>query len=85
VTRPHQCPCCDYFTLDRRGEYLICPVCFWEDDGNDLSNLDRHSGPNHMTLGEARKNFHTIGACAAAMVPNVLSASGRTKFALKPR
>ena len=24
----HQCPACDYFTLPRRNEFEICPVCF---------------------------------------------------------
>ena len=28
-----KCPCCQYKTLDMRGEYEICPVCQWEDDG----------------------------------------------------
>lgn len=26
------CPCCGCLTLDERGAYDICPVCFWEDD-----------------------------------------------------
>ncbi|MDE6726418.1 MAG: hypothetical protein K2J80_00590 [Oscillospiraceae bacterium] len=26
------CPCCGCLTLDERGCYDICPVCFWEDD-----------------------------------------------------
>ena len=26
------CPCCGYLTLNERGAYDICPVCFWEDD-----------------------------------------------------
>ena len=26
------CPCCGFLTLDERGGYDICPVCFWEDD-----------------------------------------------------
>ena len=26
------CPCCGCFTLEERGGYDICPVCFWEDD-----------------------------------------------------
>ena len=30
--KKYKCPCCGYFTLDERGEYDICPVCFWEDD-----------------------------------------------------
>lgn len=28
----YRCPCCGFFTLDERGGYDICPVCFWEDD-----------------------------------------------------
>lgn len=27
-----KCLCCGYRTLDTRGGYDICPVCFWEDD-----------------------------------------------------
>lgn len=45
-----QCYCCGYFTIEERGQYEICDVCFWEDDGCD--DLLRHSGPNHMTLEE---------------------------------
>ncbi|HET7864112.1 MAG TPA: CPCC family cysteine-rich protein, partial [Burkholderiaceae bacterium] len=45
----HQCPCCDYFTLNRRGEYDICRICFWEDSGQDVDRPDDHSGPNHQT------------------------------------
>ena len=26
------CLCCGFLTLDERGGYDICPVCFWEDD-----------------------------------------------------
>lgn len=26
------CPCCGCLTLEERGGYDICPVCFWEDD-----------------------------------------------------
>ena len=28
------CPCCLYQTIKERGQYEICPVCFWEDDGS---------------------------------------------------
>jgi hypothetical protein len=31
-TRLFECFCCGYKTLTRRGEYEICPVCWWEDD-----------------------------------------------------
>jgi hypothetical protein len=66
-----QCPCCDYFTLPARGEYDICPVCFWEDDGIDLDRPDMHSGPNHMTLREGRHNFRQFGACDRALRAHV--------------
>jgi hypothetical protein len=56
------CACCGYRTLRTKGEYDICPVCYWEDDGSDDSRIDRHSGPNHMTLRRARINFAKLGA-----------------------
>lgn len=80
-----QCPCCDYFTLAERGGYDICPICFWEDDGGDLDNLDEHSGPNHITLREGRRNFEKFGACDSTMVKNVISQSLREKFKLEKR
>ncbi len=43
-----------------RGGYDICPVCLWEDDGIEAPHA--LSGPNHMTLAEARKNFAAFGA-----------------------
>ncbi|GFP78432.1 CPCC family cysteine-rich protein [Clostridium fungisolvens] len=54
------CPCCQYKTLKERGQYTICPVCFWEDDGNDEAS--RYSSSNHMTLEQGRTNFHNYGA-----------------------
>ena len=30
--KKYKCLCCGYRTLETRGEYDICPVCFWEDD-----------------------------------------------------
>ncbi len=58
-----QCPCCDYFTLDRRGDFDICPVCGWEDDGLDpenpeqLDNSASAGGPNGKAPLEGRKIF----------------------------
>jgi hypothetical protein len=84
-TSLHQCSCCDYLTLSSRGEYDICPVCFWEDDGLDITRLDTHSGPNHMTLREGRENFRRIGACDEAMLAHVLPEAKRDRFARIPR
>ena len=55
-----RCPCCDHLTLHARGEYDVCPVCFWEDDC--IEGPDRYSGANGSTLDEARKNFASYGA-----------------------
>ena len=60
-----QCPCCDYFSLAKRGHSLICPVCFWEDDCEfpDKPDWDEKSDSNNdMTLRQARKNFELYGA-----------------------
>jgi len=53
------CPCCFMPTLDERCGWDICPICFWEDDGQDTDDADVvRGGPNHdYSLKEARENF----------------------------
>jgi hypothetical protein len=81
-----QCPCCDYFSLAERGSYLICPICFWEDDGQDLSEIDMMSGPNHgLTLRQGRENFRRIGASHPNVVSYVLTGELRSEFGFVPR
>ncbi len=85
-TPRHQCPCCDFVTLSERWEYLICPVCCWEDDGKDLDTLDEPSGPNNgLTLRQSRSNFQQFGACDEAMVKHVVPIEERCRFAYDPR
>lgn len=81
----NQCPCCDDFSLSRRGEYDICRVCFWEDSGQDLDKLDQYSGPNHMTLREGRRNFSEFGACDRKMLKNVAWAEKRNQYKYQRR
>lgn len=57
----YACPCCEYLTLPSRGQYNICPVCFWEDDG--AQHPDDFSMPNHMFLVQGQANFKKLGAC----------------------
>ncbi|WP_093198421.1 CPCC family cysteine-rich protein [Variovorax sp. YR750] len=59
------CPCCSCFTLLERGAYEICPVCFWEDDGQDeLDVFVARGGPNRsLSLAQARANYRSVGAC----------------------
>jgi hypothetical protein len=82
----HPCPCCDYFTLPARGDWDICPVCFWEDDGSDLARPEMPSGCNHgLTLREARANVARLGACEEAMHPHVCAAAERQRYRHQPR
>lgn len=72
------CPCCGYISLGERGTYEICRVCFWEDDGT--TDLDRVSGPNHMTLRDARLNVQRFGAVTESARHQVLS-DGKERYA----
>lgn len=53
------CPCCYYPTLKRRVDFDICPLCNWEDDGQDNHNADKVLGGcnSNYSLTEARSNF----------------------------
>lgn len=57
------CPCCKLLTLSKRGEYEICSVCCWEDEGQD--SLDDSfllcDSNGEYTLSIARENFKAHG------------------------
>lgn len=74
-----QCYCCGYFTIEERGNYEICPVCFWEDDGGNKDKTNMYSSVNHMTLDEGRMNFLEVGACAHKFIQYVQK-KPNTKF-----
>lgn len=59
-----RCPCCNCSTLSKRGVFEICPVCYWEDDGQDEADADQiRGGPNDdLSLAQARVNYKTLGA-----------------------
>ena len=58
-----KCPCCGYLTLEEaKGDFDICPVCFWEDDPVQNENPDFGGGANHVSLNEAKRNYINIGA-----------------------
>jgi len=56
---PLRCPCCLLPTLSERAGFEICPVCWWEGDGQDDDTADEvWGGPNrHYSLAAARNNF----------------------------
>ncbi len=85
-TPKEQCPCCDYISLPERWTYLICPICFWEDEyGIDVDNIDEISWPNHISLREARENFKDFWACDKNMIKNVISIEERKKYTKRER
>ena len=69
----HPCPWCGSLTIAEPGGFEICPVCFWEDDGQGDADADKVlGGPNgSLSLSQARVNFKTIGACEECFLPNV--------------
>jgi hypothetical protein len=69
----YRCPCCRYRTLFSRGHFEICPVCFWEDDGQDDHDADIvRGGPNgSLSLTAARANFDDFGASEHCLLAHV--------------
>jgi hypothetical protein len=67
------CPCCGYLTLDHEanGSYDLCPVCFWEDDFQQLEDPTYRGGANVPSLEEARRNFLVFGAMEERFRGNV--------------
>jgi hypothetical protein len=65
VEGPYRCPCCGFIALTERSADEICPVCFWEDDGQGDHDADEvRGGPNRaLSLTVARANFQAIGVC----------------------
>jgi hypothetical protein len=62
VEPSENCPCCGQRTLFWRGEYEVCPVCGWEDDGVADDHPDQWlGGPNGISLVEGRENFRRFG------------------------
>jgi hypothetical protein len=69
----YRCPCCGYRTLCGRAGDEICPVCWWEDDGQDIHDADEvRGGPNgSLSLDQARVNFRELGACDLVFLTRV--------------
>jgi hypothetical protein len=69
----YECPCCKYQTLDEQppGTFLICPVCYWEDDNVQFSNLDDAGGTNEISLKQAQKNFLKFGTSDKKFITKV--------------
>ncbi|HKD59375.1 MAG TPA: CPCC family cysteine-rich protein [Terracidiphilus sp.] len=68
-----RCPCCGYKTLDSPSAMALCPVCWWEDDGQeDDDAFDVHHTVNgELSLAEARMHYSQCGAAHPRFLPYV--------------
>lgn len=52
-----ECPVCGKYSFEEDGDYDICPVCEWENDGLQLEKPDYAGGANRLSLNEYRKEY----------------------------
>jgi hypothetical protein len=59
-----RCPCCGYRTLKAPESMELCPVCWWEDDGQEDADASevRLTVNGMLSLAEARTHFMACGA-----------------------
>jgi len=68
-----RCPCCGCKTLEAPEALQLCPVCWWEDDGqedDDASDV-RLTVNGQLSLKEARANYAQCGAAHPRFLPYV--------------
>jgi hypothetical protein len=68
-----RCQCCGYRTLETAGALALCPVCWWEDDGQEDEDAAevRLTVNGQLSLNEARGYFATCGAAHPRFIPYV--------------
>ena len=68
-----RCPCCGYKTLAAPAALGLCPVCWWQDDGQeDADAADVRCTVNgRLSLSEARKHFERYGAADSSFLTHV--------------
>ncbi len=64
-------PCCGYRTLSTPESMELCPVCWWEDDGQEDGDAAeiRLTVNGALTLSEARTNCIQCGAAPPRLLP----------------
>lgn len=53
------CPCCAYQPAS--GSFIICAVCWWEDDPIQLEDPGYAGGANERNLNQARESYRLTG------------------------
>ena len=66
-----RCPCCGYRTLEAPSTLALCPVCWWEDDGQeDDDAFDvRNTVNGELSLNAARMHYSECGAAHPRFLP----------------
>jgi hypothetical protein len=69
----YRCPCCGNRTLEAPAAMALCPVCWWEDDGQDDADAAdvRHTVNGALSLNEARAYYIGCGAAHPRFLPYV--------------
>ena len=64
ATERSRCMCCGFLTLDQPAANALCPVCWWQDDGQDDEDADVVRGTVNglLSLTMARANYARCGA-----------------------
>jgi len=72
-----RCPCCGARTLSLPASMELCPVCWWEDDGQDSEDAFDVRGTvnGELSLHEARLNYKQFGAAHSRFVRYVRQAA----------
>ncbi|MDE3149348.1 MAG: hypothetical protein KGL37_07745 [Acidobacteriota bacterium] len=73
MERRFRCPCGGYKTLDQAGALALCPVCWWEDDGQENADSAevRLTAKGQLSLQETRGCFAEGGAAHPRFLPYV--------------
>ncbi|MDR3742495.1 MAG: CPCC family cysteine-rich protein [Terracidiphilus sp.] len=68
-----RCPCCGFRTLPAPASMHLCPVCWWEDDGQEDADamMVRLTVNGQLSLAEARATFERCGAADSRFLPYV--------------
>ena len=67
------CQCCGCRTLEAPGALGLCPVCWWEDDGQEDADAGevRLTVNGQLSLKEARLSYQECGAADRRFLPYV--------------
>lgn len=55
--KKYPCPCCGRHTINKPGDFEICPICGWEDDKTQSDDIDFDGGANELSLRQAREKY----------------------------